>query len=81
MGVPRRPLAVPARVPSASSCHRPCVDPSGSRSRRRPHRVGHAVRGVAGGDGVTVNRLTTDVAIEMARDKDGSVVVLPALAV
>jgi hypothetical protein len=31
------------------------------------------------GDGVTVNGRTTDVAIEMARDKDGSVVVFPAL--
>ncbi|MFD9521758.1 hypothetical protein [Streptomyces sp. NPDC059979] len=31
------------------------------------------------GDGVTVNSRTTDVAIEMARDKDGSVVVFPAL--
>ncbi|MFI6036092.1 hypothetical protein ACIBBD_18370 [Streptomyces sp. NPDC051315] len=31
------------------------------------------------GDGATVNSRTTDVAIEMARDKDGSVVVFPAL--
>ncbi|MFJ5534199.1 hypothetical protein [Streptomyces sp. NPDC093261] len=31
------------------------------------------------GDGVMVNSRTTDVAIEMARDKDGSVVVFPAL--
>ncbi|MFB7109206.1 hypothetical protein [Streptomyces sp. NPDC056291] len=31
------------------------------------------------GDGVTVNGRTTDVAIEIARDKDGSVVVFPAL--
>ncbi|MFD7641800.1 hypothetical protein ACFV4P_14220 [Kitasatospora sp. NPDC059795] len=31
------------------------------------------------GDGVTVNSRTTDVAIEIARDKDGSVVVFPAL--
>ncbi|MFE7853133.1 hypothetical protein [Streptomyces sp. NPDC057403] len=31
------------------------------------------------GDGVTMNGRTTDVAIEMARDKDGSVVVFPAL--
>ncbi|WP_406337700.1 hypothetical protein [Streptomyces sp. NBC_00649] len=30
-------------------------------------------------DGVTVNSRTTDVAIEIARDKDGSVVVFPAL--
>ncbi|GAA0947034.1 hypothetical protein GCM10009550_22160 [Actinocorallia libanotica] len=33
------------------------------------------------GDGVTANSRTTDVAIEMARDKDGSVVVFPALPV
>jgi hypothetical protein len=32
------------------------------------------------GDGVTVNGRTTDVAIEIARDKDGSVVVFPALS-
>jgi hypothetical protein len=32
------------------------------------------------GDGVVADRRTTDVAIEIARDKDGSVVVLPALA-
>ncbi|MFF3310029.1 hypothetical protein [Streptomyces sp. NPDC002952] len=31
------------------------------------------------GDGVTVNSHTTDVAIEIARSKDGSVVVFPAL--
>jgi hypothetical protein len=31
------------------------------------------------GDGVTVNSRTTDVAIEIARSKDGSVVVFPAL--
>ncbi|MFJ2419304.1 hypothetical protein [Streptomyces brevispora] len=31
------------------------------------------------GDGVTVNSLTTDVAIEIARNRDGSVVVFPAL--
>ncbi|MET8786184.1 hypothetical protein [Streptomyces sp. NPDC004589] len=31
------------------------------------------------GDGVTINSHTTDVAIEIARDKDGSVVVFPAL--
>ncbi|MET8954395.1 hypothetical protein ACWEO4_34615 [Streptomyces sp. NPDC004393] len=31
------------------------------------------------GDGVTVNGRTTDVAIEIAREKDGSVVVFPAL--
>lgn len=31
------------------------------------------------GDGVTVNNRTTDVAIEIARSKDGSVVVFPAL--
>ncbi|MFD4762752.1 hypothetical protein ACFWOJ_28995 [Streptomyces sp. NPDC058439] len=31
------------------------------------------------GDGVTVNRRTTDVAIEIARNRDGSVVVFPAL--
>ncbi|MEU9144144.1 hypothetical protein [Streptomyces sp. NPDC048349] len=31
------------------------------------------------GDGVTVNSGPTDLAIEMARDKDGSVVVFPAL--
>ncbi|MFE3081923.1 hypothetical protein ACFXGM_00365 [Streptomyces albidoflavus] len=31
------------------------------------------------GDGVTVNGRTTDVAIEIARDKDGSLVVFPAL--
>ncbi|MFK3732853.1 hypothetical protein ACI2LJ_21575 [Streptomyces sp. NPDC088090] len=31
------------------------------------------------GDGVTINSRTTDVAIEIARDKDGSVVVFPAL--
>ncbi|MEV7900957.1 hypothetical protein [Streptomyces anulatus] len=33
------------------------------------------------GDGVTVNSSTTDVAIEIARSKDGSVVVFPALPV
>jgi hypothetical protein len=32
------------------------------------------------GDGVVVNSRTTDVAIEIARNKDGSVVVFPALA-
>lgn len=31
------------------------------------------------GDGVTVDGRTTDVAIEVARDKDGSLVVFPAL--
>ncbi|MDQ1029714.1 hypothetical protein QF035_007296 [Streptomyces umbrinus] len=31
------------------------------------------------GDGVVVNSRTTDVAVEIARDKDGSVVVFPAL--
>ncbi|MEU5219653.1 hypothetical protein AB0G79_26130 [Streptomyces sp. NPDC020807] len=31
------------------------------------------------GEGVTINSRTTDVAIEIARDKDGSVVVFPAL--
>ncbi|MFF5532475.1 hypothetical protein ACFY71_08315 [Streptomyces cinerochromogenes] len=31
------------------------------------------------GDGVTINSHTTDVAIEIAREKDGSVVVFPAL--
>ncbi|MFE5674567.1 hypothetical protein ACFQ7B_01690 [Streptomyces erythrochromogenes] len=31
------------------------------------------------GDGVTVNSRTTDVAIEIARDKEGSVIVFPAL--
>ena len=31
------------------------------------------------GDGVTVDSRATDVAIEIARDKDGSVVVFPAL--
>ncbi|MFE4990390.1 hypothetical protein ACFRH4_03410 [Streptomyces mirabilis] len=33
------------------------------------------------GDGVMVNSRTTDVAIEIARDKDGSVVVFPALPI
>ena len=33
------------------------------------------------GDGITVNSRTTDVAIEIARSKDGSVVVFPALPV
>jgi len=32
------------------------------------------------GDGVEVNNLATDVAIEIARNRDGSVVVLPAMA-
>ncbi len=32
------------------------------------------------GDGVTVAGRATDVAIEIVRDKDGSVVVLPAVA-
>jgi hypothetical protein len=32
------------------------------------------------GDGVVVDSRTPDVAIEMARDKDGSVVVFPVLA-
>jgi hypothetical protein len=40
------------------------------RAAHRIHRLG---------DGVTVNSRTTDVAIEIARDKDGSVVVFPAL--
>ncbi|MPY57225.1 hypothetical protein [Streptomyces spongiae] len=31
------------------------------------------------GDGITVNSRTTDVAVEIARNKDGSVVVFPAL--
>lgn len=31
------------------------------------------------GDGVMVNNGATDVAIEIARDKDGSVVVFPAM--
>ena len=32
------------------------------------------------GDGVSVNNRATDVAIEMVRNRDGSLVVLPALA-
>ncbi|MFF2205243.1 hypothetical protein [Streptomyces sp. NPDC058145] len=40
------------------------------RAAHRIHRLG---------DGVTVNSRSTDVAIEIARDKDGSVVVFPAL--
>lgn len=40
-------------------------------------RVAHRIRRL--GDGVTVSSRTTDVAIEIARDKDGSVVVFPAL--
>ncbi|MGW3340052.1 hypothetical protein ACWDCL_21550 [Streptomyces sp. NPDC001009] len=40
------------------------------RATHRIHRLG---------DGVAVNRRTTDVAIEIARDGDGSVVVFPAL--
>ncbi|MFD8200463.1 hypothetical protein [Streptomyces sp. NPDC059701] len=41
------------------------------RATNRIHRLG---------DGVVVDSRTTDVAIEMARDKEGSVVVFPALA-
>jgi hypothetical protein len=44
------------------------------RMMRAAHRI-HQL-----GDGVTVDNRTTDVAIEIARDKDGSVVVFPALA-
>ena len=40
-------------------------------------RAAHRIRRL--GDGVTVNGRATDVAIEIARDKDGSVVVFPAL--
>ncbi|WP_317443880.1 hypothetical protein [Streptomyces collinus] len=40
-------------------------------------RAAHRIRTL--GDGVSVNSRTTDVAIEIARDKDGSVVVFPAL--
>ncbi|MFJ9173872.1 hypothetical protein [Streptomyces sp. NPDC102360] len=40
-------------------------------------RVAHRIRQL--GDGVMVNGPTTDVAIEIARDRDGSVVVFPAL--
>ncbi|MEU5594506.1 hypothetical protein [Streptomyces sp. NPDC020298] len=42
-------------------------------------RAAHRIRKL--GDGVMVNSRTTDVAIEIARDKDGSVVVFPALPV
>ncbi|MGW1878482.1 hypothetical protein [Streptomyces sp. NPDC001975] len=42
-------------------------------------RAAHRIRTL--GDGVTVNSRATDVAIEIARDKDGSVVVFPALPV
>ncbi|MFE6102019.1 hypothetical protein ACFVQ4_18865 [Streptomyces laurentii] len=41
-------------------------------------RAAHRIRKL--GDGVVVNSRTTDVAIEIARDKDGSVVVFPALS-
>ncbi|MEW2255874.1 hypothetical protein [Streptomyces sp. NPDC047869] len=40
------------------------------RAANRLHRLG---------DGVMANGSTTDVAIEIARDKDGSVVLFPAL--
>jgi hypothetical protein len=40
-------------------------------------RAAHRIRQL--GDGVTVNGRATDVAIEIARDKDGSLVVFPAL--
>ncbi|KUJ38396.1 hypothetical protein ADL25_24575 [Streptomyces sp. NRRL F-5122] len=40
-------------------------------------RAAHRIRKL--GDGVVVNSRTTDVAIEIARNKDGSVVVFPAL--
>ncbi|MFF3637988.1 hypothetical protein [Streptomyces sp. NPDC002250] len=40
-------------------------------------RAAHRIRRL--GDGVTANGRTTDVAIEIAREKDGSVVVFPAL--
>ncbi|WP_181801284.1 hypothetical protein [Streptomyces shenzhenensis] len=40
-------------------------------------RAAHRIRKL--GDGVMVNSRTTDVAIEIARDRDGSVVVFPAL--
>jgi hypothetical protein len=40
-------------------------------------RTAYQIRGL--GDGVAVNGRPTDVAIEIARDKDGSVVVFPAL--
>lgn len=45
----------------------------------RPMRTAHRIRRL--GDGVTVDGRTTDVAIEIARDVDGSVVVFPALSV
>jgi hypothetical protein len=41
------------------------------RAASRIHKLGH---------GVMVNNRATDVAIEIARDKDGSVVVFPAMA-
>ncbi|SEE98389.1 hypothetical protein [Streptomyces sp. Ag109_O5-10] len=40
-------------------------------------RAAHRIRTL--GDGIVVNSRTADVAIEIARDKDGSVVVFPAL--
>jgi hypothetical protein len=40
-------------------------------------RAAHQIRRL--GDGVAVNGRPTDVAIEIARDRDGSVVVFPAL--
>ncbi len=40
-------------------------------------RAAHRIRRL--GDGVAVDNHTTDVAIEIARDEDGSVVVFPAL--
>jgi hypothetical protein len=40
-------------------------------------RAAHRIRKL--GDGVTLDNRPTDVAIEIARDKDGSVIVFPAL--
>ncbi|MER7515374.1 hypothetical protein [Streptomyces sp. NPDC126499] len=63
-----------ALEPARPSGLRPVFTPGEvDRLMRAAHRI-HRL-----GDGVTVRGRTTDVAIEIARDKDGSVVVFPAL--
>jgi hypothetical protein len=56
------------------SSRRPLLAPEADRLLRAAHRLRRL------GDGAVPAARATDVAIEMARDKDGSVVVFPALA-
>jgi len=63
-----------ALEPARPNSWRPVLTTGGvDRLMRAAHRI--RMRG----DGVTVSDRTTDVAIEIARDRDGSVVVFPAL--